>query len=112
MNVASVVSFVWDTKPDFPSGNGSCQRSFTRKARPQLGRTLQDHVMAEEGHLPPRDAGRTETSTPIEHGAPSEILSVEVMDGDVPLFPSLFNFTTTSFLFLKTSFATIFLVSF
>ena len=55
--------------------------------------------MAEEGHLPPRDAGRTKTSAPMEHGAPSEILLVEMMDGNVPLFPSLFNFTTTSFLF-------------
>ena len=55
--------------------------------------------MTEEGHLPPRDAGRTETSGPMEHGAPSEILPVEMMDDDVPLFPSLFNFTTTSFLF-------------
>ena len=99
MNVASVVSFVWDTKPDFPSGNGSCQRSFTRKARPQLGRTLQDHVMAEERHLPPRDARRTEVSAPMERGAPPEILPVEIMDDDFPLFPSLFNFTAISFLF-------------
>ena len=80
-------------------GNRSYQRSFTRKTQPQLGRTLQDHVMVEEGHLPPRDAGRTKTSTPIEHRASSEILPVEVMDGDVSLFHSLFNFTTTSFLF-------------
>ena len=93
-------------------GNRSYQRSFTRKAQPQLGKTLQDHVMVEEGHLPPRDAGRTKTSTPIEHRASSEILPVDVMDGDVSLFHSLFNFTTTSFLFFKTSFATIFLVSF
>ena len=68
--------------------------------------------MAEEGHLPPQDAGWTETSAPMEHEAPSKILPVEMMDDDVPLFPSLFNFTTTSFLFFKTSFATIFLVSF
>ena len=80
-------------------GNGHCQRSFARKARPQLERTLQDHVMAEEGHLPPQDAGRMETSAPMEHEAPSKILPVEMMDDDVPLFPSLFNFTTTSFLF-------------
>ena len=67
--------------------------------------------MAEEGHLPPRDAGRTETSAPMEYRAPSKILPVEIMDDDFPLFPSLFNFTTTSFLF-TTSFATIFLVPF
>ena len=51
--------------------------------------------MAEEGHLPPRDAGRTTASAPMERGATSEILPVEIMDDDFPLFPSLFNFTTT-----------------
>ena len=55
--------------------------------------------MAEEGHLPPRDARRTETSAPMEYGAPSEILPVEIMDDNFPLFPSLLNFTATSFLF-------------
>ena len=55
--------------------------------------------MAKEGHLPPRDAGQTEASAPMEHGAPSEILPVEIMDDVFPLFPSLFNFTATSFLF-------------
>ena len=54
--------------------------------------------MVEEGHLPPRDAGRTETSATMEHGAPSKILPVE-MDDVVPLFRSLFNFTATSFHF-------------
>ena len=53
--------------------------------------------MVEEGHLPPRDVGWTEVSLPMEHGTPSEILPVEMMDDDFPLFPSLFNFT--SFLF-------------
>ena len=54
--------------------------------------------MAEEGHLPPKDVGRTEVSAPVEHGTPSEILPVEMTDDDFPLFPSLFNFTATSFL--------------
>ena len=67
--------------------------------------------MAKEGHLPPRDTGRTEVSAPMKHGTPLEILPVEIMDDDFPLFPSLFNFTPTSFLF-RTSFATIFLVPF
>ena len=67
--------------------------------------------MVEEGHLPPRDTGRMEASAPMEHGAPSEILPVEIMDDDFPLFLSLFNFTATSFLFW-TSFAAIFLVTF
>ena len=53
--------------------------------------------MAKEGHLPPRDVGRTEASAPMEHRTPLEILPVEMMDDDFPLFPSLFNFT--SFLF-------------
>ena len=67
--------------------------------------------MAEEEHLPPRDAGWTEALAPMEHGAPLEILLVEIMDDDFPLFSSLFNFTATSFLF-RTSFAKIFLVPF
>ena len=55
--------------------------------------------MAEEGHLPPRDAERTEASAPMEHGAPSEVLPIEIMDDDFLLFPRLFNFTATNFLF-------------
>ena len=55
--------------------------------------------MTEEWHLPPRDIGRMEVSVPMEHGAPSEILPVEIIDNELPLFPSLFNFTATSFLF-------------
>ena len=53
--------------------------------------------MVEEGHLPPRDVGRMGASAPMEHGTLSEILLVEMMDDDFPLFPSLFNLT--SFLF-------------
>ena len=56
--------------------------------------------MVEEGYLPPRDIGWTEAAVPMEHGAPSEILPVEIMDNELPLFPSLFNFTASSFLFL------------
>ena len=50
--------------------------------------------MAEEGHLPPQDNGRTEASTLMEHGTPSKILPVEMMVDDFPLFPSLFIFTS------------------
>ena len=53
--------------------------------------------MAEEEHLPPRDTGWTEALAPMEHGAPLEILPVEIMDDDFPLFPSLFNFTAIVF---------------
>ena len=35
--------------------------------------------MAEEGHLPPRDAGRAKAAAPMEHGAPTEILPVEII---------------------------------
>ena len=55
--------------------------------------------MTEEGRLPPLDVERTKASAPMEHGAPSEILPVEIIDNELPLFPSLFNFTATSFLF-------------
>ena len=55
--------------------------------------------MAEEGHIPPRNNGRTETSAPMEHETPSEILPVEMMV-DFPLFPSLFIFTSLSLKFL------------
>ena len=50
--------------------------------------------MAEEGHLPPRDNGQTEVLAPMEHGTPSEILLVEMIVDDLPLFPSLFIFTS------------------
>ena len=53
--------------------------------------------MAKEGHLPPRDVGQTEALAPMEHETPSEILLIEMIDDDFPLFPNLFNFT--SFLF-------------
>ena len=46
--------------------------------------------MAEEGHLPPQDNGRTKVLAPVEHGTPSEILPVEMMVDNLPLFPSLF----------------------
>ena len=44
--------------------------------------------MVEEGHLPPRDVGRMEVSLPMEYGTPSEILPIEIMDGDFPYFPA------------------------
>ena len=54
--------------------------------------------MAEEGHIPRRNNGRTEVSAPMEHETPSEILLVE-MKVDFPLFPSLFIFTSLSLKF-------------
>ena len=55
--------------------------------------------MAEEVHLPPRNNGRMETSAPMEHETPSEILPVEMMVDDILLFPSLFIFTGLSLKF-------------
>ena len=52
--------------------------------------------MAEEGHIPPQNNGRAETSAPMEHGTPSEILLVEMMVD----FPCLFIFTSLSLKFL------------
>ena len=43
--------------------------------------------MVEEGHLPPRDNGRTEASAPMEYGTPSEILPGEMMVDDLSYFP-------------------------
>ena len=43
--------------------------------------------MTEEGHLPPRNNGRTEASAPMKHGTPSEILPVEMMVDDFPYSP-------------------------
>ena len=49
--------------------------------------------MAEEGHIPPQNNGRKETSAPMEYETPLEILPVEMIV-DFPLFPSLFIFTS------------------
>ena len=57
-------------------GDGYYQRLIARKARPQLGRTLQDHIMAMEGNLPPRDSRRAKATTPMKRGTPTEVLPV------------------------------------
>ena len=56
--------------------------------------------MAEEGHLPRRNNGRTKALAPMEHETSSEILPVEMMVDDFPLFPNLFIFTSLSLKFL------------
>ena len=35
--------------------------------------------MAEEGHLPPQDVGWAKAAAPMEHGALTEILPVEII---------------------------------
>ena len=55
--------------------------------------------MAEEGHLPRRNNGRTKALAPMEHETSSEILPVEMMVDDFPLFPNLFIFTSLSLKF-------------
>ena len=49
--------------------------------------------MAKERHIPPRNHGRKEASTPMEYGAPPEILPIEIAF-NFPLFPSPFIFTS------------------
>ena len=49
------------------------------EARPQLGRTLPNHVMAKEGHLPPGDDRRTEAAASMEPRALAEVLPVKRM---------------------------------
>nr|XP_023895860.1 uncharacterized protein LOC112007733 [Quercus suber] len=39
----------------------------------------EQRTMAEEGNLPPRNAGRAKVTAPIEHGAPTKILPVEII---------------------------------
>ena len=48
-------------------------------------------------HLKTLDGWKLQHPWNTEHGTPSEILPVEMIVDDFPLFPSLFNFT--SFLF-------------
>ena len=54
-------------------------RDHTREAWPQLGMTLSNHVMAEEGHLPPGDDKQTEAATSMEHRALTKVLPVRRM---------------------------------
>ena len=57
--------------------------------------------MEEEGHLPPRDIRWTEASTPMEHGAPSEILPVERQwTMTLPHFPAYLILLLLVFFFL------------
>ena len=66
--------------------------------------------MAEEGHIPPRNHGQKEASTPMEYGTPPEILLIE-MAFNFPLFPSPFIFTSLWLFFgTLTSLLIIFLV--
>ena len=54
--------------------------------------------MAKEGHIPTRKHGRKEASAPMEYGTPLEILPVE-MTFNIPLFASLFTFTSLLIIF-------------
>ena len=58
--------------------------------------------MAEEGHLPSQDIGRTEASTPMEHRAPLEVLPVERGTATSPYFPAyLISLLLVFFFFRK-----------
>ena len=58
---------------------GRYKRPHTREAQPQLGKTLPNHIMAEEGHLPPGDDRRTEAATSMEHRVLAKVLPVKRM---------------------------------
>ena len=75
--------------------DGRCQRPYPWEARPQLGRTLQNHVMVKEMHLPPRNTRRTEVTPSMEHQAPTEVLPVELTARKATLF--IFQFTLVDF---------------
>ena len=64
-------------------------------ARSQLGGALQDYIMAEERHLPPRDTRRMEVAPSVEHWAPTEVLPVELTARKATLF--IFQFTLVDF---------------
>ena len=53
-------------RPGLEEGNGRSQGSCPRKARPQLGGTLQSHIMAEEWSLPSGVIKRVTASTSME----------------------------------------------
>ena len=46
---------------------GTKKKSIPRKVKTQLGRSLQDHLMAEERHLSLGDTQRTEVASSVEH---------------------------------------------
>ena len=60
-------------------GHGHCQRPHPREARPQLGRTILDHVMAKEGNLQPGDVRWIEAATFMEYRALTEVLPIMKM---------------------------------
>ena len=76
-------------------GNGCCQRPYPREARPQLRRTLQNHVMAKEMHLPPRDTRRTKVAPSMERQAPTKVLPVEMIAWRATFL--IFQFTLVNF---------------
>ena len=46
---------------------GAKKKSIPRKVKTQLGRSLQDYLMAEERHLSLGDTQRTEVASSVEH---------------------------------------------
>ena len=71
-----------------------------QEARPQLGRTLQNHIMAEERHLLPRDTRRTKVVPSMERQAPTKVLLVEmIVWSNTPQFSSLLQIIFSTILF-------------
>ena len=75
----------------FKEGDGRCQKPYSWEAQTQLGRTLQNHVMAEERHLPPRDTWQTKVALSMERRAPMKVLPVEMIEEQHLLFPFYFS---------------------
>ena len=96
-------------------GDRCYKRSHPREARTQLGRTLQNHFVAQERHLSPGDTRRTKVATSMEHRAPKEILPVDEGMQTTPHFQfisfQLYLLSTVlfspkvSFLFFQNNFA-------
>ena len=81
----------------FKEGDGHCQRPYPWEAQLQLGSTLQNHVVAEERHLPPRDTWRTKVTPSMERRAPTKVLLVGMMAWGVTLI--IFQFALVNFIY-------------
>ena len=54
------------------------KKPYPKEAQPQLGRTLPNHDMTEEGHLSPGDVRQTKAAISMEHRALTEVLPIEM----------------------------------
>ena len=80
--------------------NGRQQRSYPREARPKLGRTLQNYIVAKERHIPPQDTRRAKATPSMKHRASNKILPVE---SDIQHILTLFTFCQFNLIIAKFS---------